>query len=255
MVFPEDDGLWRIDLKTGEAKLIVSCAALKGVVPAVGPSGLSYICHTVISKDMKRVFFLSRSVSQAVDEATKKKGVNAKWETTAFTCNADGTCVRRIFPDGWGSSHFNWKPALSERDARTMAVTCHWEGERICRHAEFTVGEESKAHKIGGETMHFDGHCIYSPDGNFITGDGYWDRNHNRHWKIVRLADEEIRDIGEFFVPPAYRNIYCRCDLHPRWRPDGRQLAFNSVHEGSRQIYLIDVKPGKVGLGKPCPQM
>ena len=103
------------------------------------------------------------------------------------------------------------------------------------------------AHKIGGETMHFDGHCIYSPDGNFITGDGYWDRNHNRHWKIVRLADEEIRDIGDFFVPPAYRNIYCRCDLHPRWRSDGRQLAFNSVHEGSRQIYLIDVKPGKVG--------
>ena len=57
MVFPEDDGLWRIDLKTGEAKLIVSCTSLKGVVPAVGPSGLNYICHTVISKDMKRVFF------------------------------------------------------------------------------------------------------------------------------------------------------------------------------------------------------
>ena len=24
---------------------------------------------------------------------------------------------------------------------------------------------------------------------------------------------------------------------------DGRQLAFNSVHEGSRQVYLIDVSP------------
>ena len=123
IVFPEDDGLWRVDLMTGEAKLVVSCASLKGLVPAVGPFGLSYICHTVISKDMKRVFFLSRSVSQVVDDETRKKGVNAKWETTAFTCNTDGKCLRRIFPDGWGASHFNWKPALSERDARTMAIT------------------------------------------------------------------------------------------------------------------------------------
>ena len=47
-------------------------------------------------------------------------------------------------------------------------------------------------------------------------------------------------DIGDFFVPEAYRVTYCRCDLHPRWRRDGRALAFNSVHEGSRQIYLVD---------------
>ena len=59
-------------------------------------------------------------------EGVKKfKGVN--WHTTAFTCNADGTNIRRCFPDGWGSSHFNWKPALSERDARTMIVTCKWQ--------------------------------------------------------------------------------------------------------------------------------
>ena len=28
----------------------------------------------------------------------------------------------------------------------------------------------------------------------------------------------------------------------PRWRPDGRQLAFNSVHEGTRQIYVMDAR-------------
>ncbi len=49
-----------------------------------------------------------------------------------------------------------------------------------------------------------------------------------------------VRDIGDFFVPEAYRVTYCRCDLHPRWRRDGRALAINSVHEGSRQISLVD---------------
>ena len=59
----------------------------------------------------------------------------------------------------------------------------------------------------------------------------------------MRLADDAVQSIGDFWVPPVYRDIYCRCDLHPRWRKDGRQLSFNSVHEGSRQVYIIDVKP------------
>ena len=113
VAFPEDDGLWRVDLRTGAAKLIVSCAAVKGMVPKVGPSGMSYICHTVISKDMKRVYFLSRSVEESMEGVKKFKGVN--WHTTAFTCNADGGGICRCFPDGWGSSHFNWKPNLSPR--------------------------------------------------------------------------------------------------------------------------------------------
>lgn len=90
--------------------------------------------------------------------------------------------------------------------------------------------------------MNFDGHCIYSPDGNFVASDGYWNKKFFRNWKIIRLADNAVREIGDFFVPEPYRDIYCRCDLHPRWRPDGGQLGFNSVHEGSRQVYVIDIR-------------
>jgi len=238
VVFPENDGLWRVDLGTGAAKLIVPIAAVKGMVPKVGPTGMSYLCHTVISKDFKRIYFLSRSVEQSMAGVKKSKGTN--WQTTAFTCNADGTEIRRCFPDGWGSSHFNWKPNLSEHDARTMIVTCKWL-DRIYTHVEFTVGEENYPRQVGGKEMGFDGHCIYSPDGKFLSSDGYWDDRFHRHWKMLRLSDNAIREVGRFFVPETYRDIYCRCDLHPRWRPDGKQLGFNSVHEGSRQVYVIDV--------------
>ena len=176
-------------------------------------------------------------------EGVKKfKGVN--WFTTAFTCKADGSEIRRCFPDGWGSSHFNWKPNLSERDARTMIVTCKWLA-KVYTHVEFTVGEEDYPRQVGGKEMDFDGHCIYTPDGQFISGDGYWDEKFMRHWKMVRLADNKVRNVGDFFVPEAYRDIYCRCDLHPRWRPDGKMIGFNSVHEGSRQVYVMDVKNAK----------
>ena len=238
VVFPEDDGLFRVNMRTGEAKLIVPTAAVKEMVPAVGPSGMSYLCHTVISKDKKRIYFLSRSVEKSMEGVKKFKGVN--WFTTAFTCNADGSGIRRCFPDGWGSSHFNWKPALSERDGRTMIVTAKWQN-RVYTHVEFTVGEEDRARQVGGKAMNFDGHCIYTPDGEFISGDGYFDKKGYRHWKMVRLADDAIKDLGDWWTPETYRDIYCRCDLHPRWRPDGLQLGFNSVHEGSRQVYVMDV--------------
>ena len=56
------------------------------------------------------------------------------------------------------------------------------------------------------------------------------------------------RTPAPFPVPEPYRDVFCRCDLHPRWRPDGRQLGFNSVHEGSRQVYVIDVKEADAEL-------
>lgn len=236
--FPEDDGLWRVDLATGEARLIASTASLRGLVPDVAPGGLAYVCHTAISRDGARIFFLLRSVSRPMDGVKTFQGVN--WQTSAFTCNADGTGMRRCFPDGWGASHFNWKPGRpGSRDARTMAVTCNWRNE-VYTHVEFTVGEEGMAHRIAGAEMDFDGHCIYTPDGLFVSGDGYWDDGGYRHWKIARLSDGAVREIGRFFVPEKYRETYSRCDLHPRWRRDGRAIAFNSVHEGSRQVYVME---------------
>lgn len=48
--------------------------------------------------------------------------------------------------------------------------------------------------------------------------------------------------IGSFYVPKEYRGTHWCCDLHARYRPDGKQIAFNSVHEGSRQVYIFDIK-------------
>jgi len=32
-----------------------------------------------------------------------------------------------------------------------------------------------------------------------------------------------------------------RCDLHPRWSPDGRTVTVDAVFKGDRQIYVLDV--------------
>ena len=46
-------------------------------------------------------------------------------------------------------------------------------------------------------------------------------------------------DLGSYHTP-AYLGKHNRCDLHPRWSRDDRMISIDSVHEGSRQLYLID---------------
>ena len=242
VTWPEDDGLWLVDLATGKARLILSVAAGRSLMPkektAPGKPGnpLAYYCHTVFNPSGTRVFFLARTV----DWFNKVTHRIPSWLTTSFTVRTDGTDLRRCFADDtWGGSHFNWL------DDRTMVVTV-WpkgrDGRAFGRHVKFTVGEEEKVHIIAPGLLDWDGHCVWSPNGKWMSSDGYYNHNFDRQFVLMRSADESVKSIGEFFVPEAYRGGFWRCDLHARWRPDGRQLAFNSVHEGSRQVYVIDVE-------------
>ena len=231
--WPEDDGLWVVDLKTGEAKMIVSVASQKDrMTQMTDPDGLAYFCHTVFSKDGSKIFWLARTVENLAAQGSYV----GKWKTTSFTCNVDGSDVRRCFPDGWGGSHFNWK------DDKTIVVTANMYAGKEVGHIMFTVGDEENRVHIAPGIMDWNSHALFSPDGKFMSCDGYIDKDGYRHWAFVRLEDWAIIPAGTFFVPKIYKNIYTRCDLHPRFRPDGRQIGFNSVHEGSRQVYLRNIE-------------
>ena len=238
--WPEDDGLWVMDLTTGESKLVLSVAEGRALMPetksVAGKPGhpLAYYCHTVISKDGAKIFFLARSV----DWYDKADHEASKHRTTSFTVNRDGTELRRCFPDGWGGSHFNWAPDGSHR----MLVTTPMPDTRWPSLIEFEVGRETLRRRIGAGVLDQDWHCVYAPNGAFMSGEAYPNGNADRCWHLTRLADAQMKPIGAFRVPPEYSSAYWRCDLHARWRPDGKQLGFNSVHEGSRQIYVRDIK-------------
>jgi hypothetical protein len=40
----------------------------------------------------------------------------------------------------------------------------------------------------------------------------------------------------------AFTRSGLHCDLHPRWSADGKWAVFDSIHEGSRQIYRVNVE-------------
>lgn len=236
-VWPEDDGLWLVNLKTGEEKLLLSVADARSLMPEItSDDGLAYFCHTIISPDAGKVFFLARTV-QDFKAQLAERGYVYHWDTVSFTIRTDGTDLRRCFQDGWKGSHFNWNA-----DSETLVVTARWNGNQTWSHVVFSVGEEEQVRHLAPGIMDWDGHCIFSPNGQFISSEGYWNKDGYRSWVLLRLEDEALISLGSFFVPEQYKEQYSRCDLHARWRPDGSQLAFNSVHEGSRQVYLRDVK-------------
>lgn len=116
--FPADDGSFLVDLQTGDAKLLVSIAQVKDMVPEVPKDGLEYFNHTLFSRDGSKVFWLARAVPDR--------------NTTALTVNRDGSDLRRCFPDGWGGSHFDW------RDGDNLMVTAAYKG-KVYGHILFTV--------------------------------------------------------------------------------------------------------------------
>ena len=229
VTYPENDGLWLVDLKTGEAKLIVSIASLKEKMHKIHkPEGLAYFCHVVFSKTGKRIFFLGRTIQ---DFKT--------WcETVAFTCDADGSNVR--VAQDWYASHFNWL------DDDTMVLSAGWHRGPM-GHGVFTVGKENESRRIAPRILDWDGHCIWMPGGKFISTDGYWDRNSfKRDWAVMRVEDEAVKSVGQFYVPEGYRHDFWRCDLHPHFRKDGKSVVYNSVHQGTRQIYMMGISyPGR----------
>ena len=234
-IWPSEDGLWVVDLRSGEGKLILSVKDAESQMPKIeDPAGLAYFCHTVISKGAKRIFFLARTVEN-LDAQVQEFGHVKKWKTSAFTIDIDGNNLRRCYPDGWEGSHFNWL------DDETIAVTARWDAGKCWSHTIFKVGEEESVRHLAPGVLDWDGHLVFSPNGKFMCSDGYWNANKERNWVLIRVEDEAVRSIGTFFVPEEYQEQYSRCDLHGRWRSDGSQLAFNSVHEGSRQVYLRDV--------------
>jgi hypothetical protein len=55
----------------------------------------------------------------------------------------------------------------------------------------------------------------------------------------ARYADSAV--IEKFGIDAfAYSRSGIHCDLHPRWRRDGKKFCFDSNHEGSRQVYICD---------------
>ena len=216
--FPENDGIFLVNLESGKAKLIVSVADVKEMVPGVPADGIEYFNHTLFSRGGTKIFWLARAIPRR--------------NTTSFTVNTDGTGLTPCFPDGWGGSHFDW---LNDEE---LMVTAKYKAKQDA-HILFTIGNDNYK-RLGKGLLDYDGHGTFSPDGKWMITDTYPYGSALREQKIylMDMKTEAAISLGRFVEPEEFNNHW-RCDIHPRWSPKGDIIGFNSTHTGSRQAYIL----------------
>lgn len=215
--FPEDDGVFAIDLETGEAEMIVSIAQVKELVPDLPEDGLEYFNHTLISRDGSKVFWLARAIPNR--------------NTTSLTVNMDGSNLRKCFPEGWDGSHFDWL------NGDELMITAKYDAKQW-GHILFTVGEQDYK-RLGNGLLDYDGHGTFSPDGKWMVTDTYpaGGLGEQRIF-LMDMKTQAVLPLGRYPQPKEFTGHW-RCDIHCRWSPKGDIIGFNSTHTGSRQAYIF----------------
>lgn len=230
-LIPRNDGVWQMDLPSGQHKLVLPTAALSEIEHDAEMDGVAHrVNHIQIDPTGKRFGMLHRYM---------RKGGSGGFNclTRFFTANLDGSDVYLVNPNRV-SSHYDW------RDANHILIWARVPGTTIetPTHCYILFTDRTKEFEpISNDIFpEGDGHCSYSPDRQWVVTDTYPDRNTLVQKLILyHPATKRRIDIGRFNHPPPYANEY-RCDLHPRWSRDGRKVCVDSVDNGTRQMYVAE---------------
>ena len=219
VVAPVDDGLFRVNLETGEVSLMISLSELSERSPE--SIGLwNYINHISVSPDGKRLIFFH----------IWTPSTTARWMVSLYCINADGTDLKCLEHE-FRTSHYDWI------DSKHLLTTAGGFANSESRYIIYDV-ETGKRDILDGEMLKNDGHPTVMRDkAHFIT-DTYPMENNRQKLYIADFEtgkDETILDIysdSRMFEEK-------RCDLHPRVTPDEKYISIDTTYRGGKRSVLV----------------
>lgn len=248
---PDDDGIHRVDLETGETQMLISYAGLKALDhrPSMDKA-IHWVSHIEINPSSDRILFLHRWTERVEDETC--------FLHRLITMNPDGSDVRILecsdhpLPqlaedfDPTQVGTFDYEKSEYQishplwRDDRHVIVWGPHDGS-IHYHL-YEDADDGQVTIIGEGILTENGHMTYSPvDTRWLLTDTYPDPVTHERVLILFDVDNNVRhDVGSFYADPALTKDN-RCDLHPRWSQDGQRVCIDSMHQHERQMYEIDV--------------
>jgi len=214
---PENDGLYILNLHTGEKNLLVSFNSLAADLMISGYK--HYVNHANFSPAGDRLIFFHLWTNMQ-ERGLRVLIINPL--TGRYNVLEDERIV----------SHYCWK------DNNTILATSR--DERGSWHYSFYDLKTGKRNDLD-LPLNIDGHPMFHPHNKdiFVT-DTYPDARREQHLYLVNISDNKVTEIGSFFSPYKYRG-QVRCDLHPRWDRDGKYIAVDSPNGGMREISILKV--------------
>ncbi len=233
---PKESGIWKVDLKTGKAELLVSLAdavAIKNPYDAEFTDAKHWFNHLLVSPDGKRFIFLHRWRFPDKERSKKYRYVGG-FGTRMFTAAADGSDLRIIDPYNY-TSHFIW-----DNESKNVLA---WTKIPAYGSGFFLIEDSPKENirQIGKGIMNLNGHCTYLKNPDWILNDTYPDKKTRMQTVYLYNVKTGKRiDIAKLYMSKKLGSEY-RCDTHPRSTPDGKKVIVDSSHNGGRQLYIMDI--------------
>lgn len=219
---PDTSCIWMLNIETGEVKDVLKYTDFAGFQARPEMKGAEHkVNHLMLSPDGKRFMVLHRWFN------------GQRKYTRLITCNVDGTDMYNLSDDDM-VSHCFWK----NNEEILAFENKHGEGAGY-----YLMKDKSGKYRHLWSKFSNDGHPSYSPDKSLVVTDSYPDRCRIAEIKLLREDDvdaKEMKILARVFAPFRYDND-TRCDLHPRWSRDGKKICFDSVFEGHRGLYLVDI--------------
>ncbi len=230
---PENAGIYRCDLETGEKELIISIADMSRY--PLGESDdptfdhfhtqKNWFNHLLFNTDGSRFVFLHR---WKLPRELKK----GSFGTLMYSSDLEGKDIRIVDGSGY-TSHFIW------RDPEYLAMWTRHRGKD--GFYLFKDDGSDMAIQIGEGIMARNGHNTYLPGNEWILNDTYPDEDRMQHVYLYHVPTGKRIPIGDFYLDPSYQGEW-RCDTHPRFSPDGKKVVIDCpVGDQGRQLVLMDI--------------
>ena len=218
----ENDGIWLIDLDSKKSQLLLNLASLMShqLRPEM-ESADHKVNHIIYSPTGGKFVFMHRWI-----------GAQGKF-SRLYVADSEGRNLRLLLDDRM-VSHYSWQD-----DNRLLT----WARTREAGDHYYLIDVESGQRKIVGEgvlDVYGDGHPSFSPNRRWIITDSYPDRARQQHLLLFEVETGKLIELGKFLEPLAFSGPN-RCDLHPRWSPDGNFISIDSSHEGKRKTFFLDI--------------
>ena len=224
VALPDETCIWTVDLESGDIRPLLKYTDFANFEPRkeMQESGSVHkVNHLMLSPDGKRFMTLYRWFN------------GQRKYTRLVTCNVDGSEMYVLSDDDM-VSHCYWK-----NNEEILA----FENKRDGGPGYYLMKDKSQEYMHLWTQLCNDGHPSYSPDKSLVVTDSYPNRARVQELKILKDSDiyaREMKVVAKVFAPFKYDND-TRCDLHPRWSRDGKKICFDSVFEGHRGLYVVEV--------------
>lgn len=264
------DGVYLLDMETGKYKLIVPVSKLTLI--AESQEFHNWVEYCTFSPDGEKFFIFHRwedehgLIGNQLCLSDNKGNVeilmNSKFIShTGWRGNNSLTAWARL-PGGINSLQRN---KLLEKTGifRVAKRIYHAIVKNESLRQKFTndayIIFDLKKHtmtKMTQEDFTSDGHCTWSKDERYMLTDTYPDLQNKRSLMIYDMQKDIVYFLGKFYSFPEKKHGIAndwdsstlRCDLHPKWSYQGNYIYFDSVHEGMRGLYRVNVSKLTISL-------